>query len=86
MTGASVLVLRRTRPDVERPYRVWGYPIVPWVFLLVTSYLLINTLVATPRRAVAGLLLVAAGLPIYAYYNRRLGADDPASWLGEESA
>ena len=82
MTGAAVFVLRRKRPDAERPYRVWGYPVVPALFLLVTAYLLINTLVATPGRALAGLALVAAGLPVYAYFARRLGAAETPEWFG----
>jgi APA family basic amino acid/polyamine antiporter len=82
MTGAALFVLRRRRPDAERPYRVSGYPVVPALFLLVTAYLLINTLVATPGRALAGLGLVATGLPVYAYYARRPGAAETPEWLG----
>ena len=84
MTGAAVFVLRRKRPDAERPYRVWGHPVVPALFLLVTAYLLINTLIATPGRALAGLGLVAAGLPVYAYFARRLGASETPEWLGDD--
>ena len=84
MTGAAVFILRRRCPDAERPYRVWGYPVVPVLFLAVTAFLLINTLVATPGRAVAGLGLIAAGLPVYAYFGRRLGAAKTGDWLGGE--
>ena len=52
---AAVYVLRRTLPDAVRPYRVWGYPVVPALFLVGTVYLMINTLIATPGRALAGL-------------------------------
>ena len=82
MSGASVFVLRRKWPRADRPYRTLGYPVVPTLFLLVTAYLLINTLFATPLRALAGLLLVAAGLPVYAYYSRKIGPEDAKSWLG----
>jgi APA family basic amino acid/polyamine antiporter len=68
---SAVFVLRRTRPDAKRPYRVWGYPVVPALFVLVALYLLVNTLVATPRRALLGLVLIAIGLPVYLYYRRR---------------
>jgi APA family basic amino acid/polyamine antiporter len=84
MTGAAVFVLRRTCPDAERPYRVWGYPIVPALFLLVTGFLLINTLFATPGRALAGLGLIAVGLPVYGFHARRLKAAQTADWLGVE--
>jgi APA family basic amino acid/polyamine antiporter len=78
---ASVYVLRRTLPDAVRPYRVWGYPVVPTLFLLATAYLMINTLLATPGRALAGVAIVALGLPLYAYYARRLPPSRPEDWL-----
>lgn len=71
--GAAVFVLRRTRADLERPYRVWGYPLVPLLFLLASAVLLGNTLVERPWEAVAGLACVAAGLPAYGFWRRRAG-------------
>jgi APA family basic amino acid/polyamine antiporter len=84
MTCAAVFVLRRTQPDAERPYRVWGYPWTPTLFIIVTIFLLVNTFLATPGRAISGFLLVASGLPVYAYYGRRLKPDHPKDWLGGE--
>lgn len=78
MTASAVFVLRRKFTDAQRPYRMWGYPVVPVLFLLVAVYLVINTLVATPGRALAGMALIVSGLPVYAYFRRR-GAS--ASWL-----
>jgi basic amino acid/polyamine antiporter, APA family len=83
---ASVYVLRRRLPDAVRPYRVWGYPAMPAMFLLGTVYLMINTLIATPGRALAGLGIVALGLPLYAYYARRLPPNRPEHWIIEESS
>ena len=71
LTVSSLFVLRRTMPDAERPYRAWGYPLVPALFLLVTAFLLVNTLVTSPGRALVGLGLIALGLPVYAYFSRR---------------
>jgi basic amino acid/polyamine antiporter, APA family len=71
---ASVYVLRRTLRDAPRPYRVWGYPVVPALYLAATLYLLVNTLVATPGRALAGIAIVALGWPVYLYYSRRARA------------
>lgn len=80
LSGGAVLVLRRTKPDIERPYRVWGYPYVPILFLLVTVFLLVNTLIATPSRALAGIVLVVVGLPVYEYFRRRAGDVVPPFW------
>jgi APA family basic amino acid/polyamine antiporter len=81
MAVASVYVLRRKLPEAVRPYKVWGYPVVPALFLAATAYLLINTFLATPRRALASLGIVALGLPLYFYYARRLPPSRPEDWL-----
>ena len=81
---ASIYVLRRTLPDAVRPYRVWGYPVIPALFLLATAYLMINTLIATPGRALAGLGVVALGLPVYAYYSRGQAPSRPEDWFAEK--
>jgi APA family basic amino acid/polyamine antiporter len=78
---AAVYVLRRTLKHAVRPYRVWGYPVVPALFLIGTIYLMLNTLIATPGRALAGLAIVALGLPLYAYYARHLPPSRPEDWL-----
>ena len=78
MNGAALIVLRRREPDAERPYRVWGYPYVPILFMLVTVYLLVNTVWATPYRALAGIALIIVGLPLFEYFSRRNKAETPA--------
>lgn len=70
-TGAAVFVLRHTRPDAPRPYRVWGYPVVPVLFILASLLLVGNTLLERPRESVLGLVLVALGVPAYLYWRRR---------------
>jgi APA family basic amino acid/polyamine antiporter len=80
MNGLALFILRRRVPDAERPYRIWGYPVVPALFLLVTVYLLINTFMATPVRAIAGIGLIVIGLPLYEYFNRRLTEIEPLNW------
>jgi APA family basic amino acid/polyamine antiporter len=61
----SVFVLRRTRPDLPRPYRVWGYPVVPAAFALFSLYLMYASFVFNVRATAAGLGLVALGVPAY---------------------
>lgn len=70
-TGTAVFVLRRTRPDAPRPYRVWGYPVVPALFILASLLLVGNTLAEKPVESLWGLGLVALGLPAYTYWRRR---------------
>jgi APA family basic amino acid/polyamine antiporter len=73
LTTSAVIVLRRTAPDTPRPYRTLGYPVVPLAFVLVAGWLTVNTLVNRPVESVAGLVLIASGLPVYAYYRMRRG-------------
>jgi APA family basic amino acid/polyamine antiporter len=68
---AAVFILRRTNPDAERPYRVWGYPIVPVLFGLIIFWILINTLIERPMESALGLILIVVGLPVYFYWKRK---------------
>lgn len=68
LVTASVFLFRRRMPNAERPYRAWGYPVVPVLFLLVTAGLLISTLLTKPVQAFIGLGLILLGLPVYYYW------------------
>jgi APA family basic amino acid/polyamine antiporter len=65
----AVLVLRRTHPDWSRPYRTWGYPVVPVLFLAAYAWFLGQVYVAKPFEARAGLVLIAAGVPVYGLWQ-----------------
>ena len=65
MNAGSVLLLRRRRPELERPYRVPGFPVVPLIFIGVSGLLLVNTVLASPRDSLMGLGLMALSLPFY---------------------
>ncbi|MBD0373365.1 MAG: amino acid permease [Pyrinomonadaceae bacterium] len=86
LTTASVFIFRRRMPNAERPYRAWGYPVVPVLFLFVTAWLLYNTLRTTPTQAVIGLVLIALGLPVYWYWSRvnRVAFEKPEESTEEE--
>jgi amino acid transporter len=71
MTAASVFVLRKKRPDLARPYRVLGYPVVPALFVGVAGLLLISTIQTRPRESLMGLGLMALGIPFYFYWKKR---------------
>lgn len=69
----AVFRLRRTRPDLPRPYRVWGYPAVPIVYILASGALVLNTLLERPRESIAGLGFLGLGLPVYLWSKRNTG-------------
>ena len=75
---AALFVFRKKMPDAPRPYRAFGYPLIPMIFLLVTAALLVNTFVAAPREALRGVAVLAAGLPFYWYWARRPSAAETA--------
>jgi APA family basic amino acid/polyamine antiporter len=79
-TGAAavaVFVLRRTQPDLPRPYRVPGYPVVPTLFVLASAVLVAGALVETPRETLAGLVIVLSGVPAYLWWRRRTARARP---------
>jgi basic amino acid/polyamine antiporter, APA family len=71
MATAAVVVLRFKRPDMPRPYRTIGYPVVPIVFVLGIASLVISTLLKSPVESLIGLGLIALGLPFYFYWKSR---------------
>jgi APA family basic amino acid/polyamine antiporter len=71
MTTASVIVLRRKLPDMERPYRTWGYPVVPVLFVLSALSLVLSTLFDSPRESLFGLVIIFIGFPFYFYWKKR---------------
>ena len=66
----GLMILRRTRPDMDRPYRMWGYPITPVLFLAVAAWFLANTLITRPWPALAGLGFIATGIPVYFIWRK----------------
>jgi len=70
-TTLGVFILRRRMPDVPRPYKVWGYPVVPALFILFCLMLIGNTIITRPREAGLGLILILLGIPFYWWFNRK---------------
>jgi APA family basic amino acid/polyamine antiporter len=77
LTVVGLFVLRRKRPDEPRPYRTWGYPVTPAVYLVGAVFFLLYIFAGDPKDACAGLGLVAVGVPAYLVFRRR-GATAPA--------
>jgi APA family basic amino acid/polyamine antiporter len=75
-TTLGVFILRKRMPDAPRPYKVWGYPVVPAIVILFSAALFFNTIYARPREAAIGIALMLAGVPIYLWLmkkKRKLG-------------
>ena len=84
LTVAAVIVLRRKRPDLDRPYRTWGYPVTPALFVLAALYVAFSSLLSAFRNAMFGLGIICLGIPAYLYWRHRDGRPGPAS--GERAA
>jgi APA family basic amino acid/polyamine antiporter len=69
--AAAVFTLRKKRPDLPRPYKTWGYPVVPMIFILASSGILLNTLLERPVEALAGIVLTVSGIPAYLFWKRK---------------
>ena len=67
---SSIFVFRRKYPEMERPYKTFGYPFVPFIFILVVIWLLVSTLISNPVNSLVGIGLIALGLPVYYYLMR----------------
>ncbi|HMR56930.1 MAG TPA: amino acid permease, partial [Cyclobacteriaceae bacterium] len=70
-TALGVFILRVKMPDAPRPYKVWGYPVIPALFILFCIVLVVVTLTSKPREALMGLALMFSGVPFYFYWNRK---------------
>jgi APA family basic amino acid/polyamine antiporter len=71
MTAAAVIVLRRQRPEMPRPYRTLGYPAVPALFMAGAFCVVFSTLIHSPRESLMGLVLIFSGVPFYLQWKRR---------------
>jgi APA family basic amino acid/polyamine antiporter len=67
-TAFGVFILRKKMPNANRPYKVWGYPIVPAFFVLFCIALFINTIISKPREAAFGMILMGTGVPLYYWF------------------
>jgi len=77
LTVLGVFVLRFRHPEMERPYRTWGYPITPIVFLAVTSWMLWHIVCSKPAESLVGLGTAAAGLLLYLISTKKRSTSTP---------
>src|SRR5256714_14128263 len=67
---AALMVLRRKRPDAERPYRTWGYPFVPIISVLLAGVLMVDLAFLAPATSGIGMLIVLTGVPVYFFWRK----------------
>ena len=70
MSCAAVIILRKKRPEMKRPYKTPGYPYIPIIFILFAVFLTFNTVLEAPRDAAVGAGIILAGLPLYFYWKK----------------
>lgn len=70
-TTLGVFILRKKMPQAPRPYKVWGYPLVPAIVILFSATLVFNTVYSRPREAAIGVVLMLTGVPIYWWFNKK---------------
>jgi APA family basic amino acid/polyamine antiporter len=80
----GVVKLRITHPELPRPYRAWGYPLTPAVFLVVTGFMMYYLVRERPLQAALGMLIMMSGLVIYAIFHKRAGPGAATAFPGRE--
>lgn len=70
LTGLAIFILRKRKPNLERPYKTWAYPITPLIFVGIGLFILINTLINKPEEALAGVLFLVLGMIAFLFFQR----------------
>lgn len=77
LTGAAVIILRKKHPDLRRPYRTWGYPLTPVLFILAALYISVNTVIKQFWNSFIGLSIILLGVPAYLYWKNKKKRKNP---------
>ena len=67
----SLFVIRRREPEADRPFRAWGYPVAPFVFVLASALMVVNAIWRSPGTSAAGLSIIVAGIPMFFLFRWR---------------
>lgn len=71
LTVTGLFVLRKKQPDAPRPYKAWGYPYIPALYIFLCSAIMVDLLIVRPEYTWPGLILVASGIPVYFFWKTR---------------
>ena len=70
MSAGAVIILRKNKPNMKRPYKTPLYPLIPIVFIIFAIIITINTILEAPRDAIIGLIIILSGVPLYYYWKK----------------
>jgi APA family basic amino acid/polyamine antiporter len=71
----AVIVLRFKQPEKKRPYKTWGYPLIPLLFVLVNVAVFFNTVIDQPLKSTIGLIMLGIGIPAFLYWKKKARKD-----------
>ena len=72
LTIGSLFILRKKYPDMVRPYKAWGYPVLPIIVVMASTFILVNTLIEDPRSSLIGLIVPLLGIPVYYIFKNKM--------------
>jgi APA family basic amino acid/polyamine antiporter len=81
LTISGLFKLRRTQPQLNRPYKAFGYPFIPAIYIILAALVCIDMLIYQPTQSLWGLVIIAIGIPIYYFFNRAEASLNPEERL-----
>jgi APA family basic amino acid/polyamine antiporter len=79
LTVLGIFILRRKRPDAERPYRAFGYPVLPFLYVVMAAAIALDLLILKPAYTWPGVIIVLLGIPVYFVWRRQSSRSNPPS-------
>ncbi len=71
VTIIALFVLRKKEPDTPRPYKAWGYPVIPALYIIITTAICIDLLIFDPKNSVLGVVIILLGIPVYFLFSKK---------------
>ena len=71
LTIAGIFILRKKQPNAERPYKAFGYPVLPALYILIATAIIIDLLLLKPEMTMRGIAIILTGIPVYFIWKRK---------------
>jgi len=71
VTIIALFVLRKKEPNTPRPYKAWGYPIIPMLYIIITSLICLDLLIFDPKNSILGVVIILLGIPVYFLFSKK---------------